>query len=1546
MEEEEDKSTSSTTSTEERLRSQQTPRKCLEDVLDDLGLERSYWSKVIRDELQVTNLKQLQHLDDDDIQDLVKHTRYRWEEKALKKLISALEKGTKADETGISSEIQDGALEIKVEELETSLMHHVVEPSKEQMASERTMKGTAEGTGQSTETSSVLDVFIPIVSFIRLGSSENSKSKILNDIVNKNGHPTFFNRHCSGSTQTRLLLDGVAEMSWYLPGGKKTDIFVSCMSFINLHGDGCTHPQQLEFLTGISSVIVLLLPENIKDPAIQERIQYFIQSKTPMIALFSGLDSKNKVDAHRIAAKNRNEAELTQELILKINQSLSNESHKQLIKEAVKHGRKQGFVFETETEVEGRKKVKALMEILYGENTTKEKENTTGLKDRHLPLQGDLWKQWSIKDKEFHCIKVKKNISLEQQRSQIDQDKKKIRADQCERSNENIFMKMFLQYVIDAEEEERMYFLHGFKKSLNEAFTDNLLKLKRQYNKKWLKLRETSKEDRKKHQADLDEISNRAQHATLALVFREISQIYECNKCLGKDEIHGIKLEKLPEIGAELMLCGHPLELIDGDVNHVPIDWVTAVLEKLLNKLGNKKVLVVSAVGLQSSGKSTLLNTMFGLNFEVSSGPCTRGAFMHLLPVEQPVKDEVLYEYVLILDTEGLRSTEANPHDVIKKDNELATLIIAISDLTLINIMGENLSEIQNILQVCFQAFLRMKKVRVAANCIFVHQNVSDIAAKEKNQEGRIKLIEKLNEISKAAAEEENQVVSGFNDIIKFDVNNDVLYFKTLLEGDPPMAPPNPSYSQNVQDLKKKVLSVSTWHPKYSGLSLFELIARLKDTWAALLNENFVFNFRNSLELKVYRELEEEFQRWSWKLRKMALETQRTLNCQVKSLVLKEINKSELKSSFNQIHTSIKCDADKYFRESNHPDILSQWRVLIDRKLEILKEELINETHEAGLKEINIRKLKSDLDEKLRKYETDLVKKGIEFASAQHENDQKEDLIKEQFSQLWIKWTTDLSSKKPKETETNMEIMVENTLLSRFEKHKDAVCKKLEEDFQFDANKHIKWGYFQFSILKKESTEIVTASGNRISKNIVDDISKRIEKKAAEDNEVTENFIQEILEEINERIKNHEKSLDFHFTSLYEASISAFICKTSTRKFREINERCKSENDPLEYMKKKKEHFRQLFRGFCRGAESVQTFVSVFMENLQEAMLHNLYDRLSTDTADHLRNHHTALRGNKANLENHILRHLAEKQSFEDYMEYLHKPKSFTREFIRECVEKYLSDEHTEVLRKMTSNWSQLTQTVLTECSSVSENIRKAQGNLSKWLDELCLRLGQQIPLSRESFRTVENIHIDEAEKLQQSLTTSLNKVLDRAKNPRGLIGSGPIIFKLKEKPVDILFKQLSGCWEQCPFCKAVCTETISNHETPHSVECHRSQAVGGVFHQNQDEKHFALEFCSTAVISNNQFKALKSEKWFNFKTYQDAGPPYSRWKITADNEDRCYWKWFICTFSKELESQYPFKFEGSGKIPETWKEITKERVIQEINDIIEKNRENERKPV
>ncbi|XP_057186531.1 interferon-induced very large GTPase 1-like [Triplophysa rosa] len=1306
-----------------------------------------------------------------------------------------------------------------------------------------------QSTDQSAVTSSILDMSLPVVSFMRLGSSRISKSNIMNDVINKNRHATFFSRHCKGSTTTRLLLDGVAEISWYLPEGKRNGIFKNSVAFINLHGDACNHPQQVEFLKGLSSVIVLLLPENLTSASVKAALDGFLKRETPIIALFSGMEKTNESGPQKIAAKNRNEAELTKEIIFKCNQYLSKENRKQKLKDHFDQAKQQGFIVGTETEKLGRNKAEMLMNILYG------KEGKMPSKNEHLPLQGQMWKDWCNKDKEFHRPQSKKQKSIEQHRAEITQEKQNIRKDQQKKASPNIFMEDFLQYAVKVEEKERLYFFNWFSKCLDDALTSNLVDLKKQYNTAWLKYRESSEEEKGNHKTNISKISDGIQQATIGIqhVFREISQLYESHSS-SKDNktIHGIELDHLPEIAVDWMLSGHPLELMVGDTNYVPIQWVRAVIKKLTHKIGDKRVLVLSVVGLQSSGKSTLLNTTFGLNFAVSSGPCTRGAFMHLLPVEEHMRNQ-LSDYILVLDTEGLRSTESNPDIVVRNDNELATLIIGISDIALINVMGENLCEIQNILQVCFQALLRMKLVNIRPSCIFVHQNVSDMGARENNQGGRMQLIEKLDEIAKAAAEEENQVVSGFNDIINFDVNRDVFYFKSLLEGDPPMAPPNPSYSQNVQELKKRVLSISDWQPNYKPLSLSELSERVKDIWGALLNENFVFNFRNSLDMGVYSDLEKEYQSWSWQLRKEALETQATLNGRIKSGELSNISESKIKEMFADTYNAIKMNVDKYFRTQKHSDILSQWIVLIDSRLESLINEVTNETYAKGFKEIKQRQLKLELDSKMKQYEKDLFQKSMAAASELRNQTPTDDLIQSEFNRLWIQWTTDLSDMNPKETEIDVQVMVENAVFDRFEKHKNTICNISEKEFKFDNAKHIK-----FSLLKPFKYDRFNDLGNDISKRILEDTNRRITQKAAEKNEVTENFIHEILGEIEEIIQKCQSSCDLQFTSLYKASISAYVCKKVTCKLRKINEDLKSANDPIKQLMNQKQNYFELYKQYCQGAESVKTFVSVLTSKLKGPMQCALFDMYSIDIADHLKSHHPALKHNKFNLELHIMKQLAEKENFKDYMMYNQNPKYFYREFIRECVVNYIDDE-AKVLEALTSSWSQLTDIVLVESSSASENMRETQGNASMWLDQFCTGLYRtdhrkhHIHLSRNDLSTIEDMHIDDAQILQESVARSLKEMLEETlKDPKSLLGSKPLIFKLKEKPVDILFEQLSGCWEQCPFCKAVCTNTIPNHTTDHTVEWHRSQAIGGLFHD-----HWSLRL------------------WKHYRLDKDAGKPF-----------------------------------------------------------------------
>lgn len=74
---------------------------------------------------------------------------------------------------------------------------------------------------------------------------------------------------------------------------------------------------------------------------------------------------------------------------------------------------------------------------------------------------------------------------------------------------------------------------------------------------------------------------------------------------------------------------GQPFEIIDGN----NLKFVRGVFDKLFNvdKEGNEEVLVVSVIGPQSSGKSLLLNTLFGAQFMSSAGRCTRGIYGSLL---------------------------------------------------------------------------------------------------------------------------------------------------------------------------------------------------------------------------------------------------------------------------------------------------------------------------------------------------------------------------------------------------------------------------------------------------------------------------------------------------------------------------------------------------------------------------------------------------------------------------------------------------------------------------------------------------------------------------------------------------------------------------------------------------------------------------------------------------------------------------------------------------------------------------------------------------
>ena len=93
---------------------------------------------------------------------------------------------------------------------------------------------------------------------------------------------------------------------------------------------------------------------------------------------------------------------------------------------------------------------------------------------------------------------------------------------------------------------------------------------------------------------------------------------------------------------------------------------------------------------------------MFGTQFRCGDGMCTRGINMQLIKS----KYSSSYDYVIVLDTEGLRAPEfAGRKFSDNRDNKMATMSIIPSDTTIMMTVGDDDSAVKDILPIVLRAY-------------------------------------------------------------------------------------------------------------------------------------------------------------------------------------------------------------------------------------------------------------------------------------------------------------------------------------------------------------------------------------------------------------------------------------------------------------------------------------------------------------------------------------------------------------------------------------------------------------------------------------------------------------------------------------------------------------------------------------------------------------------------------------------------------------------------------------------------------------------------
>ena len=125
-------------------------------------------------------------------------------------------------------------------------------------------------------------------------------------------------------------------------------------------------------------------------------------------------------------------------------------------------------------------------------------------------------------------------------------------------------------------------------------------------------------------------------------------------------------------------------------------------------------------LGTQHTGKSTLFNSIFDVDVQVSVkvGPCVKETFMKQIPI---FVDNFPYDEHLIINSKGLVAREYKQNNT--HGSKIAIFVLGISDLALINVRGELPTNIEYFLQVSTCALMRISMVDFHPNVVFVHQN-------------------------------------------------------------------------------------------------------------------------------------------------------------------------------------------------------------------------------------------------------------------------------------------------------------------------------------------------------------------------------------------------------------------------------------------------------------------------------------------------------------------------------------------------------------------------------------------------------------------------------------------------------------------------------------------------------------------------------------------------------------------------------------------------------------------------------------------------------
>ncbi|PAA49561.1 hypothetical protein BOX15_Mlig012665g1 [Macrostomum lignano] len=1389
-----------------------------------------------------------------------------------------------------------------------------------------------------------------VISVLRLGISTVSKSEIINKCIDDK-HLWF--SEPSESKSSRILSAGSIEQAWVFPTTDDNHLKLNeAACVLNLRGDAMEFVQQRQFLADVSACVIVLLPDDEgldtqQQSAVTETLSdLFEQNKNLLLVATSSeipcyvnqlASPENLGDSFKPAESIVNSAgtmrlsALVTAVKKKLSKKLSEGQQNYVsISTMIVHAKK--FPGWHVDEVQR----KILLQQKRAETLVCTARSILVEQNESLfPLQEEPWKQ--IAKLEKGIVRNVQKLSFKEKLEQIHEDKSRIRALRQkqmellsnEMKNPGGFMKLFFDFLDEASvDSAAIVFLQCLKISFDAQIRQKI---------------------------------------GIEHILREVCQVYEA--IVSNDSIateYRDFTDKLLTSTVQLLLHGHPIELMDGDVNCIPTKWVEALLKKLHETLGNKSLLAVSVLGVQSSGKSTLLNTMFGLQNAVSAGRCTKGAFMQLVQ-NDPSKPGLPIDFVMIIDTEGLRSLDRGDAGR-SRDSELATMAIGLADVTIMNIMGENAAEISDVLQIVSHVFLKMRAAseNLVRNksCLFIHQNVSATDSRERTQTARDRLLETLNKTAQAAAADQGiEEVKSFSDIIAFDCNKSVIFLPTLWEGEPPRAPVNPGYSRGIQNAKCRLLECLRNASK-SKLTLEQFPTRLNDLWEAVLKEDYLFSFKNTLEINAYRDVQRcyiehrkkmELDVWT-NVTKVHLPKMRSCtDIDLLSRTLRELTSETTKyieERFGEVNKELK----KFFTSHDQNQIIVQWKERTLLHLDDDKDRLIRE-HTCRLCEVKEeRRVLLQSKGKSDKCKKKVFKKAGSLAKEMKNKEMKmtESEVKEKFDVFWEKEMSELSrtDKAPTDFHGTAE-----KILRELHSEKSSIISEVIDFFRSHVNSSVnldeslKEILIEFNRQKKNclykrlDVEKTDYDCQQQSLDIAEGIFDKIKEQEIDSLVEEENNIAKVFDDIAKHIDGEVRDFNSEeqhgdekrlITLLpqFNMCLQAFSTFYAATVFTERHDKFEREHGAKAKLQNFRPTILQEFLGIFRQESEEVSSACLIGNLLGESVRTEALRDAANDIAREIME--TASYESKKELFETIMFSLFDRFEvsseifFQEFMDFVQNSNEFAKKWFRKQAnikffQKYDREdsEYTLLLRKaiqthmkpIFESVEETTKKVKTQLEEAGEDAKLSSNLLQMWTDTFsnCYHKAGAV-----NFDVTTDRSINDLENFSKLLLEKLKAIEE------DILRNAPTKYeemKWDGKAPEVYTGKFSGVHRNsrmfCLRCFASCFPCLSAIFGGRRDEillpkwlCNQPFCLMGWVEEKTDK--LALVSCRSArrFNLNQDKKSIKKKKLFlsiDFEVYDE---------VTQSQ----FWQWFVCKFKKELESKYGKEL---AAVPKEWQDIS-----------------------